>query len=357
MGVRAKKPRSRPGAHGEGGNMTSSEKGFSLIELMMAAFLTVGLMGAVFALMNQNQNVFVAESGVTDMNQNLRTVDDLLTRDVQSAGMGMSRINGSFAAIFYTNGANGSPDTIMIINGDPFAPEAEVTDRAGGSAELFCMPPPDVTVTGNGSNQTMTYLDEGGNPKPIYKDSATTGIHYICYDDTNAMIFDLTKDGQIVGNGASARLKLQHNPTSSLNPPSVFGSLLDTQEPDYANAQISVLGSLIAYRLNQQTDELERTEDLQNWYTVAQGVTNFQIEYRVVSRDNTGQIVEQVTSAPTDRRAIRAVIFTISAKTADFDPSDKAYRVAVQKFEAAPRNFNLLNNNNLSSNTKSTWQF
>ncbi len=52
---------------------SKNEKGFSLLELMVAAVLTVGLMGGIFALVNRNQQVFVTESGVTDMNQNVRT--------------------------------------------------------------------------------------------------------------------------------------------------------------------------------------------------------------------------------------------------------------------------------------------
>ncbi|MBI3650863.1 MAG: prepilin-type N-terminal cleavage/methylation domain-containing protein [Acidobacteria bacterium] len=333
------------------------ESGFTLLELMIAALITVGLMGVIFSLINRNQQVFVSESGVTDMNENVRFAADLMTRDIQSAGMGLPRINGSFAAIFYTDGPSGAPDQLMILNGNPYAPIAEVTDRAAGSAEFFALQPPDVTVTGNGSNQVMTYKDPNGQSKPIYKDSATNPGQYIVYDDTKAMIFELTKDGQIVGSGGSARLKLQHNPTSYLNPPGIFGSVLDGGEPDYANAKISMLGSMIGYRVNQQTKELERTDDLKNWYSIARGILNLQIEYRVVNKNNSGALVETVSSAPTDRKNIRSVIVTITAETPDINSVTKSYRQVTHKFETAPRNFNLLNNTNLSSNTKGTWQF
>ena len=106
---------------------SNDEKGFSLLELMVAAVLTVGLMGGIFALVNRNQQVFVTESGVTDMNQNVRTAVDLLTRDIQCAGVGLPVRHGNFAALYYKNGANGAPDSIMMINGDPSAPFATVT--------------------------------------------------------------------------------------------------------------------------------------------------------------------------------------------------------------------------------------
>lgn len=326
------------------------ESGFSLLEVTVAALLTVGLMGVVFGLMSRNQQVFFTESNVTDMNQNMRTAFDLLTRDVQSAGMGLPRTNGSFAAIFYTDGANGAPDSLMMINGNPFAPTADVTDRAAGSAEFFCQPPPDITVTGNGANQTMTFIDKDGQVKPIYQTYSTAPIMYLCYDDTHAMLFGLTQGGQIIGNGANQRLKLQHNPSNYLNPPGIFGTTLDNEEPDYGQATVAMLSSTTAYRVNQTTHELERTTDLNKWYSVARGILNLQIQYRLVSKDINNNIVETVADAPTTRKDIRAVIFTITAETPDIDPNNKNYRQSVQKFEAAPRNFNLLNNTNLSTN-------
>ncbi len=325
------------------------EQGFSLLELMLAVVLTVGLLGVVFSIVSRNQNIFVTEAGVTDMNQNVRTAADLLTQDIQSAGMGLPRGRGTFAAIFYTNGANSAPDKILIMNGDPFAPTADVTDRAAGSAEFFCIPPPDVTVSGNGANQTMTYLDKNGQPKPIYQDYDTQPSLYICYDDTHAMVLALTQDGQIVGNGGNTRLRLQHNPSNYMNPPSVFGTTLDTAEPDYAQSKIAKLSNMLAYRVNSQTHELERTEDLVNWYAVARGILNVQFEYRTIGINN-GAVVETNTSTPSDRDNIRAVVVTITAETPDLDASAKGYRRVTHKFEVAPRNFNLLNNTNLSSN-------
>src|SRR5437773_1473091 len=100
-----------------------AESGFSLLELMVGAVLTVGLMGVVFGLLNSNQQVFVSQSTVGDMNQNVRTAVDLLTRDIQSAGTGLvvpSGIGsgGCMAAIFYKDGGTGVPDSLMIVNGD-----------------------------------------------------------------------------------------------------------------------------------------------------------------------------------------------------------------------------------------------
>jgi type II secretory pathway pseudopilin PulG len=326
------------------------ERGFSLLELIVAVLLTVGLTGAVLALMNRNQQVFVSESNVTDMHQNLRVAMDLLTRDVQASGMGLPRSNGSFAAVFYKDGANTTPDTIMIVNGDPYAPAADVTDKPASGTEFLCMLPPDVTTTGSGTSIQFTYLGQDNQSKTIYKSFSTESRYYICYDDTKARVMALSANATLTGTGTNTRLRLLYNPANYTNPPGVFGSLVDTGEPDYNIAKIAPLGSLVAYRLNRATEELERTEDLVNWYSVARGITDFQMQYRVVSKNGAGQIVESLTNTPTDRKNIRAVEITLSAETPDLDSTTKGYKQFTQRFEVAPRNFNLLNNTNLSSN-------
>lgn len=349
----------------------NNESGFSLLELMMAALLTVGLMGAILALANRNQQIFVTEFGVVDMNQNMRTTIDMLTRDIQSAGMGLPRGVSNFAAIYYKNGTTtdaNAPDEIMMLNGDVFAPVADLNERAAGSSEFFLEPPPDVTITGNGANQVFTYKDKEGNSQPIYQSYANNPKIYIVYDDIHAMIFTLSRDAQTVAQGSKQLISIQHNPTGFLNPPSVFGSVLDTSEPDYNDSRVAVLSSSIGYRLNRNTGELERTEDMQNWFPVARGIIGFQIEYRVLAKDVNDNIQEATTNVPgqhvivaenesgtvvsttqTSRRDIRSIIITIEAETPDVAPGNTSYRRMIQKFEVTPRNFNLLNNNNLKS--------
>jgi len=341
---------------------TNNQSGFTLLELTVATLLTVGLLGAIFSLLNRNQQVFVTESSVTDMNQNVRTAVDYLTRDIQSAGMGMARPNSSFAGLFYVDGASNAPDQILIVNADPYAPTADLQPQAGSSATFQLTTPTGITVTGSGSSQTITYVDQhDGQTKPLYQAYATTPKLYVCYDDTHALIFGLSANGQVTG----GQVQITHNAgTPAMNRAGTYGTTLDQLfatpidggTPDYSNAQVSVLGPLIGYRVNPTSGELERTEDLVNWYGIARGITDFQVQYRTVAKSG-GSIVETVTSAPPDRRSIRSVVITIAAETPDLPPGNKGYRQSLQAFEIAPRNLNLLNNNNLSSNTKSTWNF
>lgn len=324
----------------------NQEDGFSLIELTFAALLTVGLMGVIFMLLNKNQQVFVSESSVTDMNENMRTAVDLLTRDVQSAGMGLPRTPGSFAAVFYLNGINGAPDSLLLVNGDPFAPVADIQETANTNATLDCIPPPELAVgAGTGS-----YTDNKGVAHPLYKSFAADAKFYVCYDDTKLRIISLTSDGQIVNTANGVRLRLLHTVANDTSPATTFGSLVDTALPDYPTAKIAPLLTLTGYRLNRVTGELERTEDLQNWYSVARGVIDFQIKYRVVTGvDVNGNNIETIVDVPADRRDIRSVSIKIKSETPDLEPIAKGYRQTVQQFEVTPRNFNLLNNTNLSA--------
>jgi hypothetical protein len=331
------------------------EAGFSLVELMLAALLTIGLLGVVFALTSSNQKIYFSESSVTEMNQNVRSVVDLLSRDIQSAGMGLPRVNGSFAAIYYQNGTSGAPDQILIVNGNPYSPAADVESGSTSPAEVTCMKPPEISVTTSGGSQSLTYKDPENTDQSIYK--LADGKKYLVYDDTCLRIFELSQDGKITGSGSTERLYLKFSSASLQSPAAAFGSIIDTVEPAYSNAKLAMLDSLVAYRINTETRELERSQDLTTWYTVARGIINLQIEYRTIGTDTNGDLVEIITPTPPTRRNIRSLIITVLAETPDIDSTDEKYRQVIHKFETTPRNFNLLNNSNLSSNTETTWQF
>ncbi|MFL6212942.1 MAG: PilW family protein [Blastocatellia bacterium] len=329
----------------------ANQRGFSLLELTIGAMLTVGLMGTIFALVNRHQQVFLSETGTTDMNENIRTAVDLITRDVQSAGMGLPRINGSFASIYYINGNSNTPDSILMINGDPFAPDADVNSYDSATGKLYCTQPSEVKL----NSSTFSYVGQNGAVTNIYQSNANQARQYIVYDDSQARLFTLSANATLDGTG---QVVLTQTAGSVTTPASTFGSPVDTATPIYTTAKVAVLGSLIAYRLNTTTHELERTQDLQNWYAVARGILDLQIQYLTISTPNLSPPDPGTwTDTPTTRRNIRTVQIKIVAETPDLLSSSKNYRKAVQQFQVSPRNFNLLNNTNLSNNTKATWDF
>ena len=198
----------------------------------------------------------------------------------------------------------------------------------------------------------MTYMANGVT-KNIYQSYGNDPRLYVCYDDKFAKVFQLSANSQIDG---TDQLQITHNSAVFWSPASTFGSAIDTGSPDYPIAKLCMLNSLVAYRLNAATHEIERTEDLQNWYAVARGIVDMQIQYFTVAVANPAD-PGTLEDAPATRRNIRAVTVKIIAETADLPSTSKNYRRVVLQFQATPRNFNLLNNTSLSNNTESTWEF
>jgi type II secretory pathway pseudopilin PulG len=94
------------------------ERGFSLVELMIAmvSFMIIG--GAVVLLLGKSQAIFRAEQGVSEMDQNARLMMDFLTRDIQQSkenGLGLGQ---RFRTIYSKDAADGKTDEVTIITAD-----------------------------------------------------------------------------------------------------------------------------------------------------------------------------------------------------------------------------------------------
>ena len=101
------------GIHGN-----SRERGFSLVELLVAmvAFMIIG--GAVVLLLGKSQTIFRAEQGVSEMDQNARLMMDFLTRDIQQSkenGLGLGQ---RFRTIYSKDGTDGKTDEVTIVTAD-----------------------------------------------------------------------------------------------------------------------------------------------------------------------------------------------------------------------------------------------
>jgi type II secretory pathway pseudopilin PulG len=111
--MKAKGKRQEAKGKGEG-----KERGFSLVELMVAmvCFMIIG--GAVVLLLGKSQTIFRAEQGVSEMDQNARLMMDFLTRDIQQSkesGLGLGQ---RFRTIYSKDGADGKTDEVTIVTAD-----------------------------------------------------------------------------------------------------------------------------------------------------------------------------------------------------------------------------------------------
>jgi hypothetical protein len=75
------------------------ERGFSIIEMLIATAIMMAVTGATFGLMNPAQGMFVAQPEVSDMQQRLRVAVDTLKKDLLMAGGGTYSGNNKLGSL------------------------------------------------------------------------------------------------------------------------------------------------------------------------------------------------------------------------------------------------------------------
>ena len=68
---------------------SSCHRGFSLIELLMAMAITMGIGMVVFQLFYQNERVFRDQNLIVEMQQNARAVASQISEEIRMAGQGV----------------------------------------------------------------------------------------------------------------------------------------------------------------------------------------------------------------------------------------------------------------------------
>ncbi len=82
--------------------------GFTLVELLVGIFTSLVVMGGIYSLLNSQQITFSNQEQIAEMTQNVRTVMDLMSREVRLAGYKPS------GSVF--NGiATAQPSTIRLL--------------------------------------------------------------------------------------------------------------------------------------------------------------------------------------------------------------------------------------------------
>ena len=87
--------------------MMRRERGFSMVELMVAMTITLIVSGAIYGLLTSGSTAFRREPELADRQQNIRVAMDLITRDVYNAGASLP----TFAQVFTRVDAGGGPCT------------------------------------------------------------------------------------------------------------------------------------------------------------------------------------------------------------------------------------------------------
>jgi prepilin-type N-terminal cleavage/methylation domain-containing protein len=125
--------------------------GFSLIELMLAMTITVGISAAAFQLFQQNSRVFQDQDLIIDAQQMARAAVSEITDEIRMAGQGVPIFSATDSGGF-TDGVN------VIMEGSS---SARLNLRSGRSnVEAIVTGPPSLTLTA-GVAASLTITDAG----------------------------------------------------------------------------------------------------------------------------------------------------------------------------------------------------
>ena len=277
----------------------TSDRGFTLVEVLVSLLVTLIVMSAVFGLLTRGQRSFQREPEIADMNQNTRSALDMISRDLAMAGYQTP----PSIAVLWSDGGGTTPDELTIVYGDPWVPT---------SWALPCKSSDDDDSEDDDSKDKGKKGDGGGGPcDTIYKSSTLWVDPYSFkppqsnpetpYQDGMALTileagdcngdgkigivpFELTKPAQL----NAGKLMLQHNPggSSETNLPGGFNWEVT---PDCAVIGVFMV---IQYRVNPlppaRNPALERlVVGVDNeWIPVATNIEDFQVQYGIGNSTN-----------------------------------------------------------------------
>ncbi|MGH9901982.1 MAG: PilW family protein [Pyrinomonadaceae bacterium] len=116
-----------------------ARSGFSLIELLIVMTMMMVLMGAAFSLMSQSLKVSTVSYELTDAQQNLRTAQEYVNRDLTTLGDGLRGIgNIHIPTAFVTNYLTSSP--INPVTNGVMSLAIVTADNAGGTTPTGLLP-------------------------------------------------------------------------------------------------------------------------------------------------------------------------------------------------------------------------
>jgi len=151
----------------------AGERGFSLIELMIAMAVTLIVCGAVVSLLMQGNRAFQIQPDMTERQQNIRAAMDLIMRDIANAGASVP-----FAMQVFTRGlfgagptapAGGNSDMLEMLTNDSGQDPVPVCGAAGV----------DVWITPNGPGIPS------GTPMMLVNTTVNTYSYRVTAADSN----------------------------------------------------------------------------------------------------------------------------------------------------------------------------
>lgn len=178
---------------------STRQGGFSLVELLVAMVVASIVLAGALTITLSSREIYEADQGRTDVNQNLRIALDLVGVDLRQAG---ERLPADFPALEIIDGADGSPDTLVVrrnllstvlpvceqIDAGSTSDEVRVVDT-GSTPPQGCDPVPDDNGDGWPDNieAWRTYRDAQGGSILAYVYNPVSRLgEFFLYDGEGA---------------------------------------------------------------------------------------------------------------------------------------------------------------------------
>jgi hypothetical protein len=247
-----------------------SERGFSVIEMLVATAIMVSVTGAIFSVLNPAQGIFAAQPEVSDMQQRMRIGVDTLYKDLVMAGAGtysgaaVGTLGNYAAAILPDREGSQSPDPPGT-----FKCTTPFCAALGGSDTMTVMyvPPTSAQTTIKdpmpSQSAEIKVNKQPGCPPSDDLCGFKTGMTVLIFDDTGAYdTFQIT-------NVQSSALHLQHRGQ-------------DLSKPYDSNAYITQVAAFTYWLKSDpvaKTYQLMRYDGYQTDLPLAENVVGLAFEY------------------------------------------------------------------------------
>jgi type IV pilus assembly protein PilW len=157
-------------------NKGNLRKGFSLVELLVAMAIAGVVMAAVFKIYTTQQDSYVLQEQVAEMQQNGRTAKYVMTREIRMAGYDPTGLAG---AGFISAGGNSIHFTMDIT----------------GEDGTITVPGDDITYSVSADTELMR--NDGANNIPVVENVEAVGFAYAFDADDDGSI-DTSAGGNII---------------------------------------------------------------------------------------------------------------------------------------------------------------
>jgi prepilin-type N-terminal cleavage/methylation domain-containing protein len=144
--------------------MLRRERGFSMVELMVAMVVTLVVSGAIFGLLSAGGNAFRREPEVADRQQNIRIAMDSIARDIENAGSGMPLVSQVFTHTDTPGTAPGATGS-----GSPYLNGQGQQGVLGAAGQALRGSPPAGTLADGSDNTDVLEILIADAACPVYR--------------------------------------------------------------------------------------------------------------------------------------------------------------------------------------------